>query len=1095
MASRAGRGPDYVVPTFNPNERNTYLFRSLFLFAYIGIGIDIVQTFMGIPIMSLLDKNEHPITDEAVRKMIWLILNFKRILEQGNTEHELVELFNSGWIPNVNRFLKAGPGASYQDILISDSIAILTVRVFASFQHGNGMILNPNLVGPASDAASDDAAAADIMGVHEIVSAGSGEAVSADTTHTVEIIEEMSKFAAQHFTSPRLAARAAAAAARAAAAREAAEAARAAAAAEAARAADQARNKLAEYTRNLKNTTLKRFPIINLNILTNKTHVADCNDALFYKSLPIMMMRMKTCLPLLLNNKDVSKEPGSVGTLIALGLTVRGGGAEARDLFEHKDPIPQCDNTVGNYHKYVNPSCYICGQVWISDQQDSMECEHILCVIHAIEYFGLLQSVFFSDNQKRFLSMLYAWAHRCCNQRKGNIAFIRRNQNVKRERGNYFVPDDVNIRKLLEDIFASSHDRTKEKLDCPVVLKKVTNKPKFVNERTKAVTSYVMPLVDCINTVYTGLFAENMMLFNAVGCLKKIAELCIHLTSRSHSDRQLLIEFNKTHDCMGVLFPGYVPSHQGGANHRSVSHSKNKKKSLRHKIQHGGVLGQEIKSLIVESIRSVVEQEKDNSFLQGFNDSLHQTLEEVSPSPTGLPDSSRLPRPTVETESLELNNLLFILFILNHYRNPDVLFSLFFQPIGIPVEQQAPQQSENDANNTAFVNICQSVFPTINTIIPFLQQSEMIPSFMGVLNFCVRRKVTTPEVEAVRRELRESPQSTAFGSVFEQFDGLCHNLLVSSTDFNVYINNDSTPLDYLMMACFYLKECLSEEARAAGEAAAKKAAAPAPAPAKKAAAVAAVESAVDMLKDACNLFPQCYNSELENPGQLFSYFGPCNVYLHGTLLQNDHFQLAMGFFALAKNTEAHNVVQDINYAEAVTICKDFFPEYQYLGFTTAHNSPPQSQSDDPLVVNPEPPSISDSASSFATSELSISESESSSAGGPFYFTDDSIPEESLSPKHSSGNDRNFTSVLQPGLKRPNEFTLQNTRRPPPRMGGVYGQGGSSTLRRKLRHNHRRTQYTKKHKRSSKHATIKHRKSYRKHNRTIKRRKNSRRRNQ
>jgi len=57
---------------------------------------------------------------------------------------------------------------------------------------------------------------------------------------------------------------------------------------------------------------------------------------------------------------------------------------------------------------------------------------------------------------------------------------------------------------------------------------------------------------------------------------------------------------------------------------------------------------------------------------------------------------------------------------------------------------------------------------------------------------------------------------------------------------------------------------------------------------------------------------------------------------------------------------------------------------------------------------------------------------------------------------------------------------------------------SARSRRKLRRNHRRTQYTNRHKRSAKstkHATIKHRKSYRKHNRTIKRRKNSRRRNQ
>ena len=67
-------------------------------------------------------------------------------------------------------------------------------------------------------------------------------------------------------------------------------------------------------------------------------------------------------------------------------------------------------------------------------------------------------------------------------------------------------------------------------------------------------------------------------------------------------------------------------------------------------------------------------------------------------------------------------------------------------------------------------------------------------------------------------------------------------------------------------------------------------------------------------------------------------------------------------------------------------------------------------------------------------------------------------------------------------------------------GGIIGSKNKSSTRtrRKLRRNHRRTQYTNKHKRSSKstkHATIKHRKSYRKHNRTIKRRKNSRRRHQ
>ena len=64
-----------------------------------------------------------------------------------------------------------------------------------------------------------------------------------------------------------------------------------------------------------------------------------------------------------------------------------------------------------------------------------------------------------------------------------------------------------------------------------------------------------------------------------------------------------------------------------------------------------------------------------------------------------------------------------------------------------------------------------------------------------------------------------------------------------------------------------------------------------------------------------------------------------------------------------------------------------------------------------------------------------------------------------------------------------------------RFNEMRPRGGSSTRRRhKLHHNHRRTQYTNKNKRSSrntKHTTIKHHKSYRKHNHTVKRRKSRR----
>lgn len=91
------------------------------------------------------------------------------------------------------------------------------------------------------------------------------------------------------------------------------------------------------------------------------------------------------------------------------------------------------------------------------------------------------------------------------------------------------------------------------------------------------------------------------------------------------------------------------------------------------------------------------------------------------------------------------------------------------------------------------------------------------------------------------------------------------------------------------------------------------------------------------------------------------------------------------------------------------------------------------------------------------------------------------------------------SVWQPSRQNPSLYdhfkaavTSATVLFPKRQKGPEGGKSGGSTARtrRKLHRNHRRTQYTNKHKhsaKSSKRATIKHRKSYRKHNRTIKRR--------
>ena len=1179
-AQRQGRSENYIPPTFHPNERNTYLFRSLFVFVYIGIGIDVVTGFIGINIVDhLLDKRSHVITDESVIKIIWLVCNFEHILETSHIKDQFINNLTQQWQTDRATFMKQRfrVEGRYRPENISKSIATLTARVFASFQEANQRgRTHPEARGSAAaDAAAADAAAAvgeinhiqfevdhtivvtTIESQRQTISINNNDwrskltsyepdrpaqdAQDAQPAQDAQLVQPASAAppaVLERRITPRLEAlRQKTLEAKIIAQQQ--QQAQAAAQAEAVRQeAVHAKLQLEEFTRNLRTNTLKIFPHIDLTITDNEFEIRDCSIQQFYKYLPILMTRMQKCIVSPLTNKDVSKEPGSAGALIELGLIepkklkgqsklpqipnegLFGGGMKektsrpvlyggvhvARDFFEHKGPIPQCDGTIGNYHNYVIPSCYICGQVWVERTQESMECEHILCVIHGIEYFGLLQSVYFSPEQKNFLSMLYAWAHHCCNQRKGNIAFIRKNNNADADqRRNNFVPDDINIRKLLEDIFTSSRE-SNPKLDCPIVLKKVQDKKKFVDERTKVVTSYVMPLVTCINSVYTDIFKNNTILFNALGCLKKIAELCIHFTSQDKNlGSPLRIEFKKTHDCMDILFPDYVAPEGGvgagaGAGVRrgrpgipgipgrgGAGRSKNKKKSLRHRIQYGGMEAAYFQN-ITDAFGSIVEQTINNNQLNVFNTTIDEDahINGQSSSYHELNDTANtivntiLSPPLIDNneESAQINSLLFVLFILNHYRNPDVLFSIFATPVPDDVIQQQNQYTElRRQNHDAFSHVCEHVFPTIDTIIQFLEQSEMIPSLKGVLMICqinsnslnAAAAAAAAALAASAEAVADPPQVTAFQSVFENFGISCIELMNDRQHFNnaVVITKKSSPLDYLVNACFHLKRCLSASSAAAAPAAARAEAARAEAAAQAAETAGqkmavnpaelakrmAADAAVNMLKNACNLFPQCYDAA--DLFSLFSYFGPCFVYSPGTLLSNPEFQLAMGYFARAKNLFAATNDTDYEVHDAgkasLIIFKSFFKSESTII---------SSKRDRDGSVTPTPRLLSPVRNPF--NELSSGSSQSS---------------ESPESQSQSQPQRMRVELVQEKLPR--------------EIGGSidYG-GGSSTRRRRRYHHNRQNQYTNKDKRSSrstKYNTIKHHKSYRKHNRTIKRR--------
>ena len=130
----------------------------------------------------------------------------------------------------------------------------------------------------------------------------------------------------------------------------------------------------------------------------------------------------------------------------------------ARDWWERASVAQQCDNTIGPFIK--GTKCYICG----FPIKQLPECEHILSVFKASMFLHLYRNDFkigqdgvVNDStgkplDKRTVDRImfellleYKWAHRCCNQVKSDIDFVKFN-------GREFVFNDENATEILEGI-------------------------------------------------------------------------------------------------------------------------------------------------------------------------------------------------------------------------------------------------------------------------------------------------------------------------------------------------------------------------------------------------------------------------------------------------------------------------------------------------------------------------------------------------------------------------------------------------------------------------------------------------------------------
>jgi hypothetical protein len=203
--------------------------------------------------------------------------------------------------------------------------------------------------------------------------------------------------------------------------------------------------------------------------------------------------------------------------------------ADPRGIIEGIGAQSQCGAAIGSLTHIPRVKCYICGELGGIPNMKTMECEHIFCVGLAAQYFGLLRATSFSEQQKRVLSILYAWSHRCCNQLKSNLSFMKFKSKPDE---NQFEFHEPNAKELLRNIY----DNT-VKYDCKwvdtLIKKSYTNKQVFVEKRIKVLGRYCNTLIAEINNVRTQMFHFSPQLFSFMSILKVAATTLVLLTGEN----------------------------------------------------------------------------------------------------------------------------------------------------------------------------------------------------------------------------------------------------------------------------------------------------------------------------------------------------------------------------------------------------------------------------------------------------------------------------------------------------------------------------------------------------------------------------------
>lgn len=253
--------------------------------------------------------------------------------------------------------------------------------------------------------------------------------------------------------------------------------------------------------------------------------------------------------------------------------------ADPRGIIEGIGAQSQCGAAIGSLTHIPRVKCYICGELGGIPNMKTMECEHIFCVGLAAQYFGLLRATSFSDQQKRVLSILYAWSHRCCNQLKSNLSFMKFKSKPQE---NQFEFHDTNAKELLRNIYGNT-----VKYDCEwvdkLIRKSYTTKQAFVDKRISVLGRYCRTLIEEINNVRTQLFHFSPQLFSFMSILKVAATTLVLLTGEGKEPTLKLKSKETIPLCRLLLMKDLetIKVGRGARGRRGGGHKNNK-------IQYGG---------------------------------------------------------------------------------------------------------------------------------------------------------------------------------------------------------------------------------------------------------------------------------------------------------------------------------------------------------------------------------------------------------------------------------------------------------------------------------------------------------------------------